>query len=205
MDRFKSSKPRRNVRLSIDQLEARRMMTADIDGDGTVGFTDFLMLSAEYGQNVPLFSSPTDIDGNGEVGFSDFLILSRNYGSTAITPQGVFGIAPTNSEPVQGSASTTEEWNALSESIRPGEEVGDPPINLEESTLVVVTLGERNFGISVSIEWILLGDESVEVGYRQAIGGPPPPPGTQFPIAAVSIPATTLPVRFQRLETLALP
>ena len=147
MDRFKSSKSRRNARLSIDQLEARRMMTADIDGDGTVGFTDFLMLSAEYGQNVPFFSSRTDIDGDGQVGFSDFLILSRNYGSTAVAPQGVFGIQPTNPEPVQASASSVDEWNALSEAIRPGEEVGDAPVNFEESTLIVVTLGEQNFGI----------------------------------------------------------
>ena len=180
-------------------------MTADIDGDGTVGFTDFLTLSAEYGQNVPFFSSRTDIDGNGQVGFSDFLILSRNYGSTTVSPKGVFGIQPTNPEPVQGSASTTEEWNALSQSIRPDEEVGKAPINFEESTLIVVTLGEQNFGISVSIDWVLQGEDGVEVGYRTAIGGPPPPPGTQFPIAAVSIPPTTLPVRFQRLETLALP
>ena len=204
MKRSNYSKQHR-TRLSMDRLEARRMMTADINGDGVVGFADFLQLSAEFGQDVPFFSSRSDIDGDGKVAFSDFLILSRNFGATAVTPQGVFGIQPTNPEPVQGAARSLDEWIELSQQIRPGEAVNDPPVNFEESSLVVVTLGERSFGFSVGIEWVLEGDDGVEVGYRTAIGGPPPPPGTQFPIAAVSIPATTLPIRFQELGTLALP
>jgi len=52
----------------------------DIDGDGTVGFTDFLILSNSFGQNSedPLDG---DLDGDGLVGFTDFLILSANFGT----------------------------------------------------------------------------------------------------------------------------
>lgn len=50
----------------------------DIDGDGSVAFNDFLVLSANFGQDV-VTNSLGDIDCNGTVEFADFLILSSNY------------------------------------------------------------------------------------------------------------------------------
>ena len=52
----------------------------DIDGDGTVGFTDFLILSSNFGQTSNEDLLDGDLDGDGTVGFTDFLILSANFG-----------------------------------------------------------------------------------------------------------------------------
>ncbi len=51
--------------------------TGDIDGDGTVGITDFLGLLAAWGPNP---GHPADIDGDGSVGVTDFLALLGNWG-----------------------------------------------------------------------------------------------------------------------------
>lgn len=53
----------------------------DLDGDGAVGFPDFLILSASFGQEVADHTSG-DIDCDGTVGFPDFLVLSANFGTT---------------------------------------------------------------------------------------------------------------------------
>ena len=52
----------------------------DIDGNGTVEFADFLVLSANFGQAGDAASGDTDC--NGEVDFADFLALSANFGQT---------------------------------------------------------------------------------------------------------------------------
>ena len=49
----------------------------DIDGDGTIGITDFLALLAAWGPNP---GHPADLDGDGMVGITDFLLLLANWG-----------------------------------------------------------------------------------------------------------------------------
>ncbi len=51
----------------------------DLDGDGTVAFGDFLILSENFGRPDANYSMG-DLDCNGSVGFPDFLILSANFG-----------------------------------------------------------------------------------------------------------------------------
>jgi len=54
---------------------------ADIDGDGVVGVTDFLVLLAEWGPCPdPPAPCPSDLDGDGEVGVTDFLVLLAQWG-----------------------------------------------------------------------------------------------------------------------------
>ena len=52
----------------------------DFDGDGSVGFSDFLVLSASFGNAAT--PAEGDIDGDGSVGFTDFLVLSDNFGKS---------------------------------------------------------------------------------------------------------------------------
>ena len=54
----------------------------DFDGDGAVGFTDFLLFSSNFGlsEGDAGFESRYDLDGNGMVGFSDFLIFAQGFG-----------------------------------------------------------------------------------------------------------------------------
>ena len=58
-------------------------LAGDLDGDGSVGFPDFLLLSNAFGNAVDPPGSGADIDGDGTVAFGDFLILSNNFGQSA--------------------------------------------------------------------------------------------------------------------------
>lgn len=70
-------------------------LTGDIDGNGEVGFTDFLTLSANFG-NAGKFEQG-DLDCDGEVNFPDFLILSRNFGNTIDNPAEAASVPEPNS------------------------------------------------------------------------------------------------------------
>jgi hypothetical protein len=50
------------------------LCAADLDCDGNVGITDFLVLLATWG------SPDGDIDGDGDTGITDFLLLLANWG-----------------------------------------------------------------------------------------------------------------------------
>lgn len=52
----------------------------DLDGNGTVEFADFLVLSGNFG-NAVSSCAEGDIDGDGTVAFADFLVLSGNFGN----------------------------------------------------------------------------------------------------------------------------
>ena len=53
----------------------------DINGDLSVGFADFLDLSANFGK--PGGYTQGDLDVNGVVEFADFLVLSANFGASS--------------------------------------------------------------------------------------------------------------------------
>lgn len=57
-------------------------LAGDIDGDGLVGFSDFLVLSTNFGQSVDVGSNG-DLDENGLVEFADFLLLAAAFGAVA--------------------------------------------------------------------------------------------------------------------------
>ena len=54
----------------------------DFDGDGTVGFPDFLLFAAQFGfsQGDAGYDARYDLDGDGTIGFGDFLIFANNFG-----------------------------------------------------------------------------------------------------------------------------
>ncbi|MHC4218473.1 MAG: hypothetical protein ACYSU7_08455 [Planctomycetota bacterium] len=54
---------------------------ADIDNDGVVGITDFLMLLSDWGPCPPSPGCcPSDVNGDGEVGVGDFLLILAGWG-----------------------------------------------------------------------------------------------------------------------------
>lgn len=53
----------------------------DFDGNGTVEFADFLVLSSNFGQDVADHTFG-DVDCDGTVAFADFLVLSNNFGQS---------------------------------------------------------------------------------------------------------------------------
>ena len=55
---------------------------ADFNGDGTVGFADFIAFAEAFGTTSADadFDPKFDLDGNGNVGFADFVIFARAFG-----------------------------------------------------------------------------------------------------------------------------
>ena len=61
---------------------AEALATPDFDGDGTVGFADFLQFAAQFGlsQGDAGYEARYDLDGDGTIGFGDFLIFASKFG-----------------------------------------------------------------------------------------------------------------------------
>lgn len=57
--------------------------TADFDGDGTVGFADFVQFAGAFGlsRGDAGYDARYDLDGNGMIGFSDFVIFAGSFGT----------------------------------------------------------------------------------------------------------------------------
>ena len=63
-------------------IRFRSLTPGDANRDGSVDFTDFLILSKNFGRIDATFAEG-DFDASGDIDFSDFLILSNNYGQVA--------------------------------------------------------------------------------------------------------------------------
>ncbi len=77
-------------RSGIDTLKTTSVITfnatpsPDFDGDGTVGFSDFLAFAGAFGsqQGDGTYDTRFDLDGDGAIGFGDFLAFAADFGST---------------------------------------------------------------------------------------------------------------------------
>ena len=60
----------------------------DFDGDGTVGFSDFVIFAGVFGasQGDEKWDARFDLDGDGAVGFTDFVIFARHFGKGVSDP-----------------------------------------------------------------------------------------------------------------------
>lgn len=63
-------------------LDVTGLILGDIDGDGTVAFGDFLILSQNFGLPATSYTQG-DLDGSGDVAFADFLMLSASFGQSS--------------------------------------------------------------------------------------------------------------------------
>ena len=65
------------------RFSRQRGPRADFDGDGTVGFGDFLQFATRFGlsRGDAGYEARYDLDGNGAIGFSDFLIFAARFGA----------------------------------------------------------------------------------------------------------------------------
>lgn len=77
---FFSWSPGIHVPTIAEVVDPPAGLPGDIDGDGSVAFADFLILSANFGTMVDA-GTAGDIDGDGSVAFADFLVLSANFGT----------------------------------------------------------------------------------------------------------------------------
>jgi choice-of-anchor B domain-containing protein len=67
--------------FKLSRIECEETIPGDLDGDGSVGISDLLMLLAAWGPCPdPPDPCPGDLDGDGSVGIGDLLILLANWG-----------------------------------------------------------------------------------------------------------------------------
>ena len=83
------------VRVSVRLCNRLR---GDFDGDGWVGFRDFLLFAVGFRENDPRF----DLTDDGVVGFADFLIFVQMFGSTRDGPSDEPSGSPTYTVSVHG-------------------------------------------------------------------------------------------------------
>ena len=78
-----------DVITTTDAIAFNATSSPDFDGDGTVGFSDFLQFAGQYGarQGDGQYEARYDLDSDGAVSFSDFLVFASSYG-TQVPPSG---------------------------------------------------------------------------------------------------------------------
>ncbi len=97
----------RYVGVVVDDLPECSPKLGDIDGDGSIGFQDFLRLSSQFG-SVPGEDEvlESDLTCDGIVDFADFLVLSENFGQppedSVPTPPAVDAVFEQPEEPTTG-------------------------------------------------------------------------------------------------------
>ena len=76
------------LNVNIELLAGTVAPSPDFDGDGRVGFSDFLTFAESFGtqQGDGQYDARTDLDSDGAVGFSDFLIFAEAFGTVVETP-----------------------------------------------------------------------------------------------------------------------
>ena len=86
----------------------------DFDGNGMVGFSDFLAFAGAFGtsRGDEKYVAAYDLNGDGAIGFDDFLIFAGSFGEEA------------NRVPVFGVASPVTR--TVDENTAAGEPIGDP-------------------------------------------------------------------------------
>ena len=74
--------------IAVDANGDKNASLSDFDGDGTVGFSDFVSFAGVFGSSEgdEKYEAKYDLDGDGEIGFSDFVIFAQNFGKDAPSP-----------------------------------------------------------------------------------------------------------------------
>ncbi len=74
--------------IAFDANGDNNASLSDFDGDGTVGFPDFVSFAGVFGSSEgdEKYDAKYDLNGDGEIGFSDFVIFAQNFGKEVPSP-----------------------------------------------------------------------------------------------------------------------
>ena len=110
--------------------------TADFDGDGTVGFADFLAFAGQFGarRGDGRYQAKYDLSSNGNIDFADFLLFVNSYGQSV----------PTSPQPQPPSGSSSPDLIVESPSV------SDTTITSGQSFTLQATVRNQGTGQSAS-------------------------------------------------------
>jgi hypothetical protein len=95
-----------NVSNVADLLSTFRVLAGDADRDGTVGFSDLVILAQNYNTSGRTFSQGNfDYSAGGAVDFQDLVILSQRYGTSLFSASAIVAgnmAAGETSKPLKG-------------------------------------------------------------------------------------------------------
>ena len=71
------------ILISSAIVDSRPFRGPDFDGDGTVGFSDFVQFASAFGSTSGdgKYQAKYDLDRDGTIGFPDFVIFARDFGT----------------------------------------------------------------------------------------------------------------------------
>ena len=75
---------------TTDVIRFNVASTPDFDGDGMVGFADFVQFADVFGSSRGdgTYQAKYDLDSNGAIGFPDFVIFLNDFGKSVSLPGG---------------------------------------------------------------------------------------------------------------------
>ena len=90
--------------ISVDANGDDTASIPDFDGDGTIGFGDFVIFAGVFGarQGDEKYEATHDLNGDGEIGFSDFVIFVQNFGKLVVAGPRVTLVTGARSAPEGG-------------------------------------------------------------------------------------------------------
>jgi hypothetical protein len=102
--------------------------TPDFDGDGAVGFSDFLAFAGAFGKTSDDadFDARFDLDGDDSVGFSDFIAFASAFGTS---------VKPALTKAAMGAGNANATVSLVATPVK-GSSIVDVSIGLEDVSLV---------------------------------------------------------------------
>ena len=90
--------------ISVDANSDDTASIPDFDGDGTIGFGDFVIFAGVFGarQGDEKYDATYDLNGDGEIGFPDFVIFAQNFGKLVVAGPRVTLVTGARSAPEGG-------------------------------------------------------------------------------------------------------
>ena len=88
------------LNVSVELQSGPAFLTPDFNGDGMVGFADFVQFAGVFGasRGDGTYQAKYDLDSDGTIGFSDFVIFVNDFGKPVSPPSGGGGTPPTSTD-----------------------------------------------------------------------------------------------------------